>query len=715
VIDLRLIAVLLGILGILVHFGKPRETGSVRLWPALSDLALVALFVVIVVSQYSVGRLSPLGPAELARKWVFPYLAGRLFIGSNRDLKRVAPLMSAAIMIVCGMAIVEALTQINLPNKILGRRYGVLEAGEGYRWGMKRAQGSMDHPIFFGMALVMSMPWALHGMEIAKKTNTRKWMKFAPWALAVGLFATVSRGPQFCSLVPVGTYFFFRKPGLRVPIVLGAQLGGLFHYTVRDQVLGVLGKMAGEKEEMVSTIEIGGEPYEYTGTRHRILLWIAYQEAIEKLPKFFYGLELRGVPLDEHLAMRFGSIDGHYLMFLLQHGYFAIGLFLLLGLLGMLNSAYVALNRKQPSATLAAGLFGAILAVLGNLSSVWFPPDFGSVWLFCVGLAATLARLPDPPDIDSPAPAPVHVPVEVNFPTPLPQAPIARTPVRHHPNHRTRPIPPDRKPSRNPLMSEQTARPDSASCGKLLVISPVKDEAAFLPTTIASLVAQTKRPDLWVIVDDGSSDDTGKIAEAAAAEHDWIRVLRRQAGTQRRVGPGVIEAFYAGLDSVPDWKSYDFICKTDGDLEFQPRYFEILLDRFARSPRLGSASGKVFTPNEKGVFEEERIGPGFSFGCAKLYRRTCFEEIGGFVRQVMWDGIDCHRSRMLNWDVVSYDDPELAIKHFRRMGSSFQRIYHGRRGWGRGQYSWARIRFISWAYSAIACSKSPVFWAGSTF
>ncbi len=420
VIDLRLIAVILGILGILVHFGKPRETGSARLLPAVSDFVLLALFAVIVVSQYTVGRLSPLGPAELARKWVFPYLAGRLFIGSNRDLKRVAPLMSGAIMVVCGMAIVEALTQINVPNKILGRRYGVLEAGEGYRWGMKRAQGSMDHPIFFGMALVMSMPWALHGMELAKKTNTRKWMKFAPWALAVGLFATVSRGPQFCSLVPVGTYFFFRKPRLRVPIVLGALLGGLFLYSVRDQILGVLGKMAGEKEETVSMIEIGGEPYEYTGTRHRILLWIAYREAIEKLPTFGYGLELRGVPLDEHLAMRFGSIDGHYLMFLLQHGYYAIGLFLLLGLLGMLNSAYVALNRNQPAATLAAGLFGAILAVMANLSSVWFPPDFGSVWLFCIGLAATLARLPDPPDIDPPVPVPI----------PLPMAPIARTPVR---------------------------------------------------------------------------------------------------------------------------------------------------------------------------------------------------------------------------------------------------------------------------------------------
>jgi glycosyltransferase involved in cell wall biosynthesis len=235
-------------------------------------------------------------------------------------------------------------------------------------------------------------------------------------------------------------------------------------------------------------------------------------------------------------------------------------------------------------------------------------------------------------------------------------------------------------------MSDTPVEPGSGSSQTLLVISPVKDEAAFLPTTIDSFVAQSKRPDLWVIVNDGSSDNTGAIADAAAAKHDWIRVLHRPAGTQRRVGPGVIEAFYAGLDTVPDWHSYDFICKTDGDLEFQPRYFEILIDRFRQNPRLGSASGKVFTPNEKGVFEEERIGPGFSFGCAKLYRRTCFEEIGGFVRQVMWDGIDCHRSRMFGWEVVSFDDPELAIKHFRRMGSSFQSIYHGRRRWGRGQY-----------------------------
>ena len=221
---------------------------------------------------------------------------------------------------------------------------------------------------------------------------------------------------------------------------------------------------------------------------------------------------------------------------------------------------------------------------------------------------------------------------------------------------------------------------------RILVISPVKDEAAYLQATIDSFVAQTLRPALWVIVDDGSTDHTSAIADAAAIKHDWIRVIHRTPGEGRRVGPGVIEAFYVGLESVTDWRSYEFLCKTDGDLEFQPNYFETLVQRFRENPRLGTASGKVLLLEDDGSFVPERIGDGFSFGCAKLYRRTCFEEIGGFVREVMWDGIDCHRCRMLGWEAVSYPDPELTIKHFRRMGSSFKSIYHGRRRWGRGQY-----------------------------
>src|SRR5690606_28450236 len=61
-------------------------------------------------------------------------------------------------------------------------------------------------------------------------------------------------------------------------------------------------------------------------------------------------------------------------------------------------------------------------------------------------------------------------------------------------------------------------------------------------------------------------------------------------------------------------------------------------------------------------------------------------EIGGFVRAVMWDGIDCHRCRMFGWIAESYDDPELRFTHLRPMGSSHKGIWTGRKRHGAGQY-----------------------------
>lgn len=226
--------------------------------------------------------------------------------------------------------------------------------------------------------------------------------------------------------------------------------------------------------------------------------------------------------------------------------------------------------------------------------------------------------------------------------------------------------------------------PRGNNAPRILIISPAKDEAQYIDRTIRSMVAQTLRPALWIIVDDGSSDRTGEIAEKAAAEHPWIQVLRRPPGTARRVGPGVIEAFYAGLGQAR-LEDFDFVCKLDADLEFAPNYFADLIARFSEDPRLGTISGKAHIPVGD-QFVLERTGDEFSHGVAKLYRRECFEEIGGFVHEVMWDGIDCHRCRMLGWEAVSDDDPALAIRHLRQMGSSHRSVYHGRRRWGHGQY-----------------------------
>jgi len=220
--------------------------------------------------------------------------------------------------------------------------------------------------------------------------------------------------------------------------------------------------------------------------------------------------------------------------------------------------------------------------------------------------------------------------------------------------------------------------------GDYVLVSPVRDEAKYLSTTIDSIAAQTLRPMRWVIVDDGSTDATPGIADAAAARHSWIRVVHRPKRADRRVGGGVVRAFEAGLRTAADL-DYRFLCKMDGDLELGPNYFARTRHCFDGDPRLGTLSGKTYYPGPKGLIREYTRDD-FSHGTVKFYRRACYEEIGGFVPEVMWDGIDCHRCRMKGWKAASSHDPELRIIHLRQMGSSDRSVFVGRRRHGRGQY-----------------------------
>jgi len=219
-----------------------------------------------------------------------------------------------------------------------------------------------------------------------------------------------------------------------------------------------------------------------------------------------------------------------------------------------------------------------------------------------------------------------------------------------------------------------------------VLITPCRDEAEYARRCIDSVLRQTRLPDLWVFVDDGSSDATPAILADYASRFPWIRVVRREDRGKRAVGPGVIDAFYAGYATV-DLAAYEFLCKFDLDLDLPPRYFEILMSRMAADPRLGTCSGKpYFTDPKSGALVSEKCGDEMSVGMTKFYRTACFQEIGGFVHEVMWDGIDCHRCRMLGWKACSWDEPEIRFIHLRPMGSSQKSIWTGRMRHGYGQY-----------------------------
>jgi glycosyltransferase involved in cell wall biosynthesis len=243
------------------------------------------------------------------------------------------------------------------------------------------------------------------------------------------------------------------------------------------------------------------------------------------------------------------------------------------------------------------------------------------------------------------------------------------------------------------------------------LITPCRNEAKFIRTTLETTTAQSVPPARWVIVDDGSTDETPQILAEYAARFDYIRVVKRADRGKRAVGPGVIEAFYDGLATV-DLDDYDYVCKFDGDLEMPLRYFERVMQRMEEDPLLGNLSGKLFERLPDGTLFEERTGDENAVGPVKFYRVQCFKDIGGFVREVAWDGIDGHVCRMRGWIAQSEDGEHLRIIHLRPMGSSQDNIWIGRIRWGRGKYFMGSRFYYVAASSAYRMLERPWIMGG---
>jgi len=245
---------------------------------------------------------------------------------------------------------------------------------------------------------------------------------------------------------------------------------------------------------------------------------------------------------------------------------------------------------------------------------------------------------------------------------------------------------------------------------RYVLISPCRNYSSFMRRTIESVLGQTLLPTEWIIVDDGSTDTSPMVVAEYTAQHQWIKIITRPDRGTRSVGPGVIDAFYSGYEAIAS-RDYAFLCKLDLDLLLPPRYFEILIERMNANPLIATCSGKAYL-EENGQLVSERHGDDTSLGMTKFYRRGCFERIGGFVREVMWDGIDCHQCRMRGWIACSWDDPDLRFVHLRPMGSSQQSVYAGRMRHGYGQY-FMGTGFLYMAASALGRLNQKPYVLGS--
>ena len=205
------------------------------------------------------------------------------------------------------------------------------------------------------------------------------------------------------------------------------------------------------------------------------------------------------------------------------------------------------------------------------------------------------------------------------------------------------------------------------------IITPARDEAENLRRLAPCLAAQTVRPADWVIVDDGSTDDTPSIVTSLAREHPWIRVASAGGGTLERGGP-IVRAFNAGLAELEPLP--DVVVKLDADISLDPDHFETLLAEFEANARLGVASGTCYEVQADGNWQQRHVtGPGV-WAAARAYRRECLSDILPLDERMGWDTLDLVKANVMGWETEIFYD--LGFRHHRPEG---KRDGHSLRTW----------------------------------
>jgi hypothetical protein len=376
---------------LLATFVRPFVGARTR-W-VLSDLLLVAVVLAAIASDVWNRTLIPGTVIELVRTWILPYLLGRLCFDAWPELAKSLPLVVTLACLLSLYALFEAVSHVNVLAMISGKKWALLETGEGFRWGLKRAQGVANHPIYFGLLLALTLPWLLQAGRMAQAGQAPRWWLASPVLVAGAAIVTVSRSAHLALVAVFASDTFFRRPAYRFPMFLIAAAAGLGFLAFRQEVLDSLGSYAGEAEVGNDFVKIYGVEYEYSGTRHRDLLDLAYAGPLERAGWLGFGTNPFDNPRfdpDPELDIRFKSIDHHYMVHFLRYGYLGTGAFLAFALAVAWNLARAAWAREGPTSELAAGFFGAFVAVAVMLRGVALSFDFGATWLFVGGFAASL-------------------------------------------------------------------------------------------------------------------------------------------------------------------------------------------------------------------------------------------------------------------------------------------------------------------------------------
>jgi hypothetical protein len=252
---------------------------------------------------------------------------------------------------------------------------------------------------------------------------------------------------------------------------------------------------------------------------------------------------------------------------------------------------------------------------------------------------------------------------------------------------------------------------------RILIISPVRNEAAHIDRVVAGVAAQTRPPSLWLVVDDGSTDGTLETLRKHEGELALLRVLEApehptDGGSPDRLALAAEARAFRWAFGQVSKGAFDFVGKLDGDIELPPDYFERLLEHFSASGTLGIGGGTLIEPSTGGRWRRLRIPEHHVHGALKLYRLACYQAIGGMEERLGWDTIDETYARMHGFTTRSF--PAIVARHHRPAGGA-QGLLRGRARHGECAYilhysvPWILLRSLKMA------TQRPVVLSGLAF
>ncbi|HEX3741002.1 MAG TPA: glycosyltransferase family 2 protein [Terriglobales bacterium] len=241
-----------------------------------------------------------------------------------------------------------------------------------------------------------------------------------------------------------------------------------------------------------------------------------------------------------------------------------------------------------------------------------------------------------------------------------------------------------------------------------VLITPARNEAAFIELTLRAVVSQTVLPLKWVVVSDGSTDGTDEMVQRYAREYHWIELLRMPQRTERHFA-GKVHAFNAGYSKVKGI-NFEVVASLDADISFDKDYFSFLLQQLGNDPALGLV-GTPFREASSHSYDYRFTSIEHVSGACQVFRRECFEDIGGYVpvRKGI-DHIAVVTARMKGWKTRTF--PERECFHHRAMGTAEAGKLAARFRIGENDYTIGNHPLWELFRTAYQTTKKPYFFGG---